>query len=73
MERETVEVFSNIVKKLVVARSELSRHLEGKSYENIRDTLNDCIELASVHCDTAPIRLIAGQVDEIVENFNCKR
>lgn len=73
MERETVEVLSSIVQKLVIARSELANHLEGEAYGNIRDRINDCIETASVYCDTAPIRLIAGQVDEIVENFNYKR
>lgn len=39
------------------------------SYVEIRDLLGDCQELMAVHCDTAPIRLIAGRVDEIMGNL----
>ena len=40
-----------------------------EAYIEIRELLCDCQEILAVHCDTAPIRLIAGQVDEIMGNL----
>jgi len=54
---------------LAKAKGLVALHVSPEAYNEIRDILGDCQELLAVHCDTAPIRLIAGRVDEIVENL----
>lgn len=72
MERETVECMCRVAALLAKAKGVVAEHLKKDSleaYMEIRDLLGDCQEILAVHCDTAPIRLIAGRVDEIVENL----
>ena len=40
-----------------------------EAYEEIRGLLGDCQELMAVHCDCAPIMLIAGRTDDIMANL----
>ena len=44
-----------------------------EAYEEIRGLLGDCQELMAVHCDCAPIRLIAGQVHDIMLNWGSSK
>jgi len=74
MERETVEVFSHIAKKLAEMKLSLGilHDKFPKEYMEIREKMNDCQEIMALHCDCAPIRLIAGQIDDIVNNLAYK-
>jgi hypothetical protein len=68
MDRETVSVFSTVAQKLAEAKLLLSDALREKdlpAYTAIRDLLGDCQESMALHCDCAPIKLIAGRLDEI--------
>lgn len=44
--------------------------MDPEVYAEIRERLGDCQELLAAHCETAPIRLIAGQVEEIMGNLD---
>lgn len=72
MNRETIKVFSQVAKKLAEMKTHLGI-LQDKfpnEYMAIREKMNDCQEIMAIHCDCAPIRLIAGQVDEILDNLD---
>lgn len=71
MDRETVEVMSQVAGILAKTKGVVAEKVRADDpalYTEIRNLLCDCLELMAVHCDCAPIRLIAGQVDEIMEN-----
>lgn len=74
VDREVVELLSKVCQKLSTAKlnlSELSNlnKISPDDYFKIRNIIYDCYELMAVYCDCAPIRLIAGQVDDIMKNF----
>jgi enoyl-[acyl-carrier-protein] reductase (NADH) len=72
MNREEVEACSRIAQKLAMAKQSASIHLREENpaaYEEIRNLLGDCQEELAIMCDCAPIKLISGQVDEIMKNF----
>lgn len=76
MDRETVECMSRVSGLLALVKGKVAEHIRTDNlaaYTEIRDLLGDCQEILAVHCDTAPIRLIGGQVDEIVENLCSKK
>ena len=70
--RETIAIFSQVAQKLAEMKTHLGiLHDKFPSeYTAIREKMNDCQEIMATYCDCAPIRLIAGQVDEIFENLN---
>lgn len=72
MDRETVECMSRVAALLAKAKGVVAEHLKQdniKAYTEIRNLLGDCQAILALHCDAAPIRLISGQVDEIMENL----
>jgi hypothetical protein len=72
MDRETVSAMSRVAQILAVCKQSASIYLRESNpaaYEEIRNLLGDCQEILAVACDCAPIKLIAGQVDEIVGNL----
>lgn len=72
MDRETVECMSRVAGLLAQIKGKVAQHIkpEGlEAYEEIRGLLGDCQELLALHCDCAPIKLIAGNVDDIMENL----
>lgn len=73
MERETVELLSSLAQKLAHMKAHLGVLQEQypSEYTAIREKMNDCQEMMAIYCDCAPIRLINGQVDIILEN-SCK-
>jgi len=75
MERDAVETMAKVAQKIAHAKKAVASLLATDmcgpaAYLSIRKLLDDCQELMAVYCDTAPIRLIDGQVDEIMENKN---
>lgn len=72
VDREAVEVMSRVCQKLTQARLSLRELFENEPapYEKFREIIFDCEKLMAVYCDCAPIRLIAGQVDDIMSNLN---
>ena len=72
MDRETVECMSKVATALSVVKAKVAEKLRPESfsaYAEIRELLCDCQEMLALHCDTAPIKLIAGRVDEIMGNL----
>lgn len=72
MDRETVETMCKVSGLLAQIKGKVAEHIMPENpdlYTEIRDLLGDCQEALAIHCDCAPIRLIAGQVDEIMENI----
>lgn len=70
--KETVETMSRVSAILAQVKKTL-QNADPDLYKEIREQLNDCQEIMARHCDCAPIRLIAGQVDEILENLEYSR
>ena len=71
MDRETVEAMSRVAAILARVKGLVATHVrpdKPEAYMKIRDLLGDCQEILAKHCDCAPIRLIAGHVDDIMEN-----
>jgi hypothetical protein len=73
MERDTVEVMAKVAQKIAQAKKAVGDLLDKRmcnyeTYAHIRDQLDDGQELMAIHCGCAPIRLITGQVDEIMSN-----
>jgi hypothetical protein len=73
MERDTVEVMAKVAQKIAQAKKAVGDLLDKRmcnyeTYAHIRDQLDDGQELMAVYCGCAPIRLITGQVDEIMSN-----
>lgn len=76
MDRDTVECMSRVASALAIVKNKVADSLKPESlsaYMEIRDLLGDCQEMLASHCDTAPIRLIAGRVDEIMANLECSK
>jgi len=69
MNREEVESCSRIAQKLAIAKQSASIHLQEDAYEEIRNLLGDCQEELAIMCNCAPIKLISGQVDDIMKNL----
>lgn len=74
MNREVVETFCKIAQKLSFAKKHLSILAENypAEYFKVREELFDCLELMAEFCDCAPIKLIAGQADDIMINYAAK-
>lgn len=72
MNREEVEACSRIAQKLAMAKQSASIHLREENlaaYEEIRNILGDCQQELAIMCDCAPIKLISGQVEDIMGNL----
>jgi hypothetical protein len=73
MDKEVVELMSLVCQKLAHARvclSEVFGEKKPEEYFRFRELVFDCEEIMAKYCDCAPIKLIAGQIDEIIENYN---
>jgi len=75
MNREVVETFCKIAQKLSYAKKHLSILAENHpaEYFKVREELFDCQELMALFCNCAPIKLIAGKVDDIIENIEADK
>ncbi len=69
MERDTVELLCQISGKIAALKHFLAQSVDRDVYLKAREVLSDCQALMAVHCDCAPIRLIAGQTEDIVANL----
>lgn len=71
VDREVVEIMSKVCGKLAHARLHLSEifNKDTENYKKFREIIFDCEELMAKYCDCAPIKLIAGQVDDIILNM----
>jgi|694.fasta_scaffold19238_10 hypothetical protein len=75
VDREVVESFCKIAKKMVLAREEARKLVDTNTitydqYDKIRNPIGDCLLKMATICDCAPIRLISGDVDSIMSNFD---
>lgn len=70
--RNVVECMSMVSGKIALAKEASGRHLiesNPEAYREIREHLNDCQELMARFCDCAPIRLISGKIDDIMDGL----
>jgi hypothetical protein len=72
MDRETVETMSQVAQKIALLKKELSFICEEdcENFLRLRELMNDCQAVMASYCDCAPIRLITGQVDDIMANHH---
>lgn len=70
MDRKTVETMSRVAGILADMKHFAAGRMDSEIYAAIRERINECQEIMAIHCDCAPIRLIAGKVNEIMENAN---
>lgn len=70
MDRETVELLCFLAGKLSSLKAFLAENVGDEIYLKAREVLSDCQEKMALHCDCAPIRLIANQADIIIENLD---
>ena len=74
VDRKTVELLCDIARKITLIKEECGKlvdqnKISQKEYENIRNLVCDCYFQMGSYCDCAPTRLIAGQVDIILNNL----
>ena len=72
MNRETVECMCRVASSLQKVRETL-RDRNPDLYLEVKDYIFDSLESMAILCDTAPIRLIAGEADEIMLNFEAHK
>ena len=71
MNIKTVETMSKVSQKIALIKNIVANALaetHPEKYMEIRELLNDCQEIMAIHCDTAPINLINGNVEKIINN-----
>lgn len=74
-DKNTIEALCTVAKKITLVREECRKLLENNKisedeYNKIRDYVGDCYHVMGLLCDCAPIKLIAGNVDGIIDNLN---
>lgn len=68
--RDTVELLSKIAQKLSKLKLDIADTVGDKSkYMELREHINDCQDMMAIYCNCAPIRLINGNIDEILINY----
>lgn len=72
MNRETVECMCRVASSLQKVRETL-RERDPDAYLEVKDYIFDSLESMAILCDTAPIRLIMGETDEIMRNFETQK
>lgn len=72
MNRETVECMCRVAASLQKVRETL-RDRDPGLYLEVKDYIFDSLESMAILCDTAPIRLMAGEVDEIMSNLETQK
>jgi hypothetical protein len=72
MDKEVVDIMSTVCQKLSHARVNLSKILSPEDYSKFREIIFDCEQIMAAYCDCAPIRLIDGQVEDIMLNYETK-
>lgn len=76
MNPRSVKAMSDVARKLADIKKILGDALSEShptKYMEIRELLNDCQSIMAEHCDCAPIKLISGDVDDIVYNYEVSR
>lgn len=69
-DRRVVEACSTVSQNLARVKEAVFTCLgHGPEYNQLRELINDSQEELAKLCDTAPINLIAGRVNEIVGNL----
>lgn len=74
VDREVVELLCNVARKITLMKEEAGKLVDQnkisyKEYEIIRNLIGDCYFQMGTYCDCAPIKLISGQVDAILNNL----
>jgi hypothetical protein len=68
MDRNAVDAMSQVAQILVTIKGMVSE-CDQKTYRMVKEQLGDCHEIMARYCDTSPLKLMSGQVEQIMENF----
>lgn len=69
MDRKAVEAMCQIAQILVTIKG-MASSCERPLQRLIKEQIGDCHEIMARYCDSAPIKLMSGQVDEIMDNHH---
>lgn len=61
---------SDVSGKIAMAKEALGRHImesNPEAYAEIRISLNECQDIMARFCDCAPIHLISGKIEHIMD------
>lgn len=72
MNRQLLNMLCEVSQKASLAKNTLKSLLKNnpEDYNKAREYLNDIQSIIASYCDVAPIRLINGEVDEILKNHS---
>jgi hypothetical protein len=68
MDPKAVEVMCRVAHNLVTIKGMVCR--DNEIYRAVREQIGDCLEIMALYCDAAPVKLMSGQSEEIMENHD---
>lgn len=70
MKKSFIELLSFVSSKLAILKSDIKDvpDIDQKDYEKCRETINDIQATLAQYCNCAPIKLIAGRVEDIAKS-----
>ncbi|NCA17708.1 hypothetical protein EBZ39_15935 [bacterium] len=71
MDQKAVKVMCRVAQNLITVRG-VARSLKG-DYGIVREQIGNCLEEMARYCDASPNRLIGGDVDGIMANFEWEK
>lgn len=69
MDRNAVEVMCCIAQSLATVKGIARSSLKEGEYRIVREQIGNCLEEMAKYCDTSPWRLMGGDVEGIMANF----
>jgi len=65
-----VKIMSDVAIKLAILKEKIKSlpNINDENYTSCRELINDCQEIMAKYCNCAPIKLISGKVEDIIEN-----
>jgi hypothetical protein len=68
MDRNAVEVMCRVAQALATVKG-IARSMDDGSYRIAREQIGNCLEEMAKYCDTSPLRLMGGDVESIMRNY----
>lgn len=73
MDQKAVEVMCVVSQNLVTIRGVARSLLEKSEYAIIREQIGNCLEEMAKYCDASPMKLIGGDIEGIMANFEWEK
>jgi hypothetical protein len=68
MDRNAVEAMSQVAQILVTIKG-IAAHCDLPLQRMIKEQIGDCQSIMALYCDCSPYRLMGGEIDEIMKNY----